>query len=92
MVRPMSDKITVEMIGGPHDGGKTQVGRGCMAFAVQVIDDDGTVHFGAYKRDNATGKFRYELILVDPPSSGRTPPPLDDDTPWTPDRRFGDDS
>ena len=86
------DQITVEMVGGPHDGGQTTVGRNCTAFAVTVIDDDGTTHFGAYRLNRSTRKFMYETILIDPPSSGQTPPPLGDDTPWKPDRRFSSDS
>jgi hypothetical protein len=85
------DQKTVTMYGGPHDGGKTTVGIGCTAFAVTVIDDDGTTHFGAYILNRKTGRFTYELIQSDPPSSPRIPPPLGDDTLWTPDRRFSDD-
>jgi len=85
------DKITVTMYGGPHDGGKTTVGRGCTCFAVTTFDEDGTTHFGAYMLDRKTGRFNYELIRSDQPASPRTPPPLGDDKPWTPDQRLSDD-
>ncbi len=88
----MSDeRITVEMIGGPHDGMRNRVKRGCTAFAVTIIDDDGTTHFGAYVLDRATGKFRYEPIQSDPPAIRRILSHPDDDKPLTTDRRFEGD-
>ena len=85
------DRITVEMIGGPHDGMRNRVKPGCTAFAVTMIDDDGTTHFGAYERDGRSNRFIYKLLQSDPPTKPRTPTHLGDDKRWTTDRRFEGD-
>lgn len=85
------DRITVEMIGGPHDGMRNRVKPGCTAFAVTMIDDDGTTHFGAYERVGRSTRFIYKLIQSDPPAKRQTPLPPGDDKPWMTDRRIEGD-
>ena len=78
----MSKKtIEVEMHGGPQDGGKARILRGCTAFAVSEFQYGQTV-FGAYELDKKDGKFKYVLVKIDDSAKPQTPPHLADGKPW----------
>lgn len=51
--------ITVTAYGGPYDGMQTKVLWGCTVFAASIIHEDGRVQFGAYYRDDKTGRFNW---------------------------------